>query len=109
MGPQSSKIIASGFWAIVDFEFQGADTMYVLEANPNNIPFIPFSGRLTRVDMTTNTREVVAEASLSVPSGLAIEGDTIYISNNTYNTPTNLKECVGEVISASTAASPAPA
>eukprot|EP00812_Abedinium_dasypus_P005665 NODE_1712_length_1077_cov_381.676125.p1 GENE.NODE_1712_length_1077_cov_381.676125~~NODE_1712_length_1077_cov_381.676125.p1 ORF type:complete len:294 (+),score=29.73 NODE_1712_length_1077_cov_381.676125:3-884(+) len=92
--PTSHNSVATGFYAIVDFEFYDANTMYVLESNPGS-PYIPFSGRLTCVNMTDATQEVVAEGDLSSPSGIAIDGDTVFISNATYDFAT---PCTGEII-----------
>jgi len=92
--PTNHSSAAAGFYAIVDFDFYDANTMYVLESNPGS-PYVPFSGRLTRVNMTDATQEVVAEGDLVYPSGVAIDGDTLFISNATYDFES---PCMGEII-----------
>ena len=89
--------VAGGFWAIVDFAFHDENTLYVVELKPAG--FVPFEGgRLTKVNLEDGTSEIVAESDqLFNPTGIAIEGDMVYITNNT------LVPCNGHIISASLA------
>ena len=86
--------VAGGFWAVVDFAFHDENTLYVVELKPAG--FVPFEGgRLTKVRLEDGTSEIVAESDqLFNPTGIAIEEDILYITNNT------LVPCDGHVIMA---------
>jgi hypothetical protein len=94
--------VAGGFHAIGDFDFYGTDYLLVLELNPGS-PFIPFSGRLTKVDLMTGETTVLAESELVAPSGIVVDGDMVYITNNTYAEEGmgTSSRCQGHVIMAS--------
>jgi hypothetical protein len=95
------QVVADDFNAIGDFAFYGKNKLMVLELNPGT-PTISFSGRLTQVNLKTGDKTILAEKELVSPAGIAIDGDMLYITNNTYipgQGPTDL-QCKGHVIMA---------
>lgn len=92
--------VAGDFYAVGDFAFYGTDILLVLELSPG-VPTIPFSGRLTQVDLQSGEKTVLAEAELTYPSGIVVDGDMVYITNNTYAGGVEIsQQCQGHVIMA---------
>lgn len=89
--------VAGGFHAVADFDFHGTDYLLVLETNPGS-PMVPFSGRLTGVDLVTGETEIWAQDELTAPTGILVDGDTVYITNDTYSAGDD--QCMGHVIKA---------
>jgi hypothetical protein len=94
--------IAGPFYTVADFAFHGENVLYVLEMNPGG--FVPYLGQLTKVNLVDGTSEIVAESDqLVAPTGIYIDGDMMYITNNT------LVPCDGHVLVANLAETlPAP-
>lgn len=94
-------LIAGPFWTVADFAFQGSE-LFVLEMNPGG--FVPFTGRIVKVNMEDGTSEIVADSDqLVAPTGIAIYEDKLYVTNNT------LIPCDGHIIVADLVAASVPA
>jgi hypothetical protein len=73
-------VYASGFTTISDLAFDGRDLL-VLELTTKGILSGKSPGALIRV-APRHAKTVVASAGLVYPTGLAVDGDSIYVSNN---------------------------
>jgi hypothetical protein len=73
-------VYASGFTTISDLGFDGRDLL-VLELTTNGILSGKSAGALIRVS-PRHVKTVVASAGLVYPTGLAVDRDSIYVSNN---------------------------
>lgn len=75
------EVYATGFSAILDFDFAINGSLYVLEMFTNGALGDDPTGAVVRVD-TDGTRTVVAREGLILPTGLAIGPDhALYVSN----------------------------
>lgn len=84
----------STFYAIVDMAFYGQKNLYVLESMLGFTPFI--GGRLSKINMDDGTTTIVeTDGMIYNPSGIVIDKNTIYISNNTHSGAS----CDGHIIS----------
>jgi hypothetical protein len=72
-------VYASGFTTISDLAFDGRDLL-VLELTTKGILSGKSPAALTRVS-ARRVKTVVASAGLVYPTGLAVDGDSIYVSN----------------------------
>jgi hypothetical protein len=73
-------VYASGFTTISDLAFDGRDLL-VLELTTKGILSGKSPGALIRVS-PKHVKTVVATAGLVYPTGLAVDRDSIYVSNN---------------------------
>ena len=96
--PIDQTPITNMFYGIIDFGFYDENTIYVLEAPLS--PYMPFvGGRLTRVNLKDGTRSIVAgDETLTNPSGVLIDGDKIYVTNNTFNLNGVDANCDGHIL-----------
>jgi hypothetical protein len=78
------SVQATGFTTIIDLEVSGNGTVYVLELAEDGLLAVPPGaapvGRLVRLGNDGGPAETVAE--LPAPGGLAIRGDTAYVTTN---------------------------
>lgn len=75
-------VYASGFDSISDIAFDGRGRLLVLEYQQGGLFGPPAPGALIRVDRRSGRRTTLASTGLSSPTGLAVHGHTIYISNH---------------------------
>ncbi|MBG1264671.1 ScyD/ScyE family protein [Nostoc commune] len=76
------EVYAEGFTNIIDFDFDSADNLYVLEYATNSILSGDPTGALIRV-APDGTRTMIASEGLISPTSLSISSDdAIYIANN---------------------------
>ena len=103
--PDTLRVVPGGpYYAIADFSFADADTIYILETNPG-VPFIPFAGRLSKVTLHDNddnemATSVTVETTLPLvaPSGIVVYNHAIYITNRTF-TPSGFDgTCTGHIV-----------
>lgn len=74
-------IFADGFTAISDLAFDRKGRLLVLELARDSIIAPPSPGVLIRVERN-GSRTILASAGLESPTGLAVDNDTIYITNH---------------------------
>jgi hypothetical protein len=78
---QAPTVYADGFTALTDLAFDRKGRLLVLTFARDGIAAPPSPGILTRIERD-GSRTVLASAGLSAATGLAVDGDDIYISNN---------------------------
>ncbi len=92
------KAITGHLWAVIDFDFY-EDSIFVLETIPGG--FLPFGGRLSQIvvdsDGSILKRTIITE-DLYQPVSMIVHGDTIFVSNNTFNS--GIDDCNGQILSA---------
>jgi hypothetical protein len=77
---KAPKVFASGFTNIIDIAFGRDGKLYVLEIAHNSLLSSDPTGALLRVRHGASPK-IVASAGLNTPGGLAIRGDSAYVSN----------------------------
>lgn len=78
---KAPTVYADGFTALTDLAFDRKGRLLVLTFARDGIAAPPSPGILTRIERD-GSRTVLASAGLSAATGLAVDGDDIYISNN---------------------------
>lgn len=73
-------VFAEGFTNIIDVGFDAKGRLYVLEIAHNGLLSGDPTGALIRVDRD-GSRTIIASEGLTMPGGLAIRGDSAYVSN----------------------------